>query len=63
MKAEKQRLSGPTIVDVIVSCLIPFWGLIVGIIALIKGEFRRSAWMVGISCALLGLLVAVSMHS
>jgi hypothetical protein len=53
MKLEKATTS-----DIILSIIIPGWGLLIGIIALIKKENQRSLTMLGIS-ALMIFLIAI----
>lgn len=52
------KLEKATTGDIVLSAIVPGWGLLVGLIALIKKEVRRGLTMVGIS-ALMILIIAV----
>lgn len=47
------KLEKATTVDIVLSCLLPFWGIVVGFIALAKGEKKRAGTMILISGILL----------
>lgn len=42
------RLESATKSDIVLSVIIPGWGLLIGLIALMKKEFRRGLTMIGI---------------
>ena len=48
--------------DIILSVIVPGWGVLVGIIALIKGETRRGWTMIGISVALIATIKMLSSY-
>lgn len=53
-----QRLEKATIGDVILSLVLPGWGVLVGLMALCKGEKRRAAAMIAIgTCVILALIL------
>ena len=41
----KKRYSKPTVGDIIFSLLLPFWGVVIGCFALIRGEKKRGQKM------------------
>lgn len=47
------KLEKATWVDIALSLILPFWGLVVGCIALFKGENKRGVTMIAISGVLL----------
>lgn len=49
-----EHLEKATIGDIILSILLPGWGILIGIIALLKGEGTRGGQMLG-----LGVLCAI----
>jgi hypothetical protein len=53
--AKKAKLQKATLGDIILSMILPTWGVIVGVIALIKGERKRAATMI----ALGGVIAAI----
>ncbi|MDD2944060.1 MAG: hypothetical protein PHC51_13975 [bacterium] len=53
MKLEKATTS-----DIIFSVIIPGWGVLIGLIALIKQELKRGFTMIGIS-ALMIIVIAI----
>jgi hypothetical protein len=55
----REKLSNPTIVDILLSLFIPGWGFIVGIIALFKREWKRGMIMLLISIVVIWLLVLI----
>lgn len=52
MKLEKATTS-----DIVLSLIIPGWGFLIGLIALIKAEVKRGLTMLGIS-ALMAFVIA-----
>jgi len=56
-----KKLEKATTADIILSCLLPFWGLVVGVVALVKGESKRAGTMMLISGILLIALFALRM--
>lgn len=52
------KLEKATTGDIVLSVIIPGWGFLIGIVALLKKEFRRGLTMLGIS-ALMILVVTV----
>jgi hypothetical protein len=53
------KLLKPTIGDLVLSFLLPGWGLIVGVIALVKTEWKRGAIMIAISFTLLLIIFSL----
>jgi hypothetical protein len=45
--------------DIILSITLPGWGVLIGLIALLKGEFKRAWTMIGIGIALLAIIALV----
>jgi hypothetical protein len=56
----REKLVKATIGDIILSVIIPFWGLLIGLIALIKGEGKRGGTMMAISVGIMILLILLS---
>lgn len=52
------KLEKATTGDTILSVVIPGWGLLIGLIALIKKEFRRGLTMIGLSLLMI-LVIAI----
>lgn len=50
-----ERYEKATIGDIILSVILPFWGVSIGLIALCKGEKKRAFTMIGIGAVNLGL--------
>lgn len=50
------KLEKATTGDIILSVIIPGWGVLIGLIALVKKEFRRGLSMLGISVLMLIVL-------
>jgi len=55
------KLEKATTGDIILSCVIPGWGLLIGIIALIKRETRRAVTMIAISSILITVIVVLKL--
>lgn len=55
--AKKSKLEKATTGDLVLSVLLPGWGVLVGLIALVKGEGKRAATMIGIGGAELVILL------
>ena len=53
----KTKLEKATVGDIVLSLILPGWGILVGLIALAKSEFRRSTTMIGLSVAVIVVLV------
>lgn len=54
-----KKLQQATWVDILLSLILPFWGIIVGLIALIKGEFKRGLTMIIISIIIVVAFVMI----
>ena len=52
------KLEKATTGDIILSVIIPGWGVLIGLIALIKKELKRGFTMIGIS-ALMIIVIAI----
>ena len=52
------KLEKATTGDIILSVIIPGWGVLIGLIALIKQELKRGFTMIGIS-ALMIVVIAI----
>jgi len=52
------KLEKATTGDIILSVIIPGWGVLIGLIALIKKELKRGFTMIGIS-ALMIVVIAI----
>ena len=52
------KLEKSTTSDIIFSVIIPGWGVLIGLIALIKQELKRGFTMIGIS-ALMIIVIAI----
>jgi hypothetical protein len=52
------KLEKATTGDIVLSVIIPGWGALIGLIALIKKEFRRGLTMLGISILIM-LFIAI----
>ena len=52
------KLEKATTGDIILSVIIPGWGVLIGLIALIKQELKRGFTMIGIS-ALMIIVIAI----
>lgn len=59
---QKMKLSKATTGDIVLSLLVPGWGLLVGLIALVKGELKRAGTMMAISAALIALLIGIGFY-
>lgn len=57
----KKRYLKATVGDIILSVILPFYGLAIGLIALCKGEKARAFTMLTIGVGVLGLLVLSSL--
>ena len=51
------KLAKATVADIVLCVVIPGWGILVGLIALAKREWKRAATMIGISALLLAVFV------
>ena len=57
----KKRYLKATTGDIVLSVLLPFWGLVIGGVATAKGEHRRGRTMMLIGVA--GLIVAIVLRA
>ncbi len=55
------KLESATKSDIALSLLIPGWGILIGLIALVKQEFRRGVAMIGISVLMAIAIIAARM--
>lgn len=55
--APDKKSKPATTFDIVISCIFPFAGVVVGIVALFKGERRRAKTMLIISICLLVVFV------
>ena len=51
------KLEKATAGDIVLSAIIPGWGFLVGLFALVKQEFKRGLTMLAISAAMIAMLV------
>jgi hypothetical protein len=58
--SKKGKLQTATVGDIVLSIILPGWGIIVGVIALVKGEVRRAGTMAAISIAVLAICFALT---
>lgn len=61
--AKTGKLQKATIGDIVLCVIIPGWGILVGLIALAKREWKRAATMIVISAALIAIFVALKITS
>ena len=54
---DRKRLSKATTGDIILSVLLPGWGVLIGLIALCKGEKKRAVTMIAIGVCVLALVI------
>jgi rRNA maturation endonuclease Nob1 len=54
-----KKLEKATTGDIILSIIIPGWGFLIGLIALIKTEFKRGFTMIGIASLVIAILVVL----
>lgn len=59
----KTRLAKATVGDIILSLVIPGWGVLIGLIALIKREFKRGLTMIILGVIMIAIYTAFSMYS
>lgn len=59
--AKPGKLQKATVGDIVLCVIIPGWGILVGLIALAKREWKRAATMIAISSCLIALLVVWSL--
>ncbi|MGH3626906.1 MAG: hypothetical protein ACRDRL_05620, partial [Sciscionella sp.] len=52
------KLQKATVGDIVLCVIIPGWGILVGLIALAKREWKRGATMILISAVLIAIFVA-----
>ncbi len=57
-KNGRKRLSKATTGDIILSVLLPGWGVLIGLIALCKGEKKRAVTMIAIGACVLALIIS-----
>lgn len=57
-KDGRKRLSKATRGDIILSVLLPGWGVLIGLIALCKGEKKRAVTMIAIGVCVLAVIIA-----
>ena len=57
----REKLEKATTGDIILSVLIPFWGFIIGLMALVKGEGKRGATMIGIGIGVFAVWILVNL--
>lgn len=55
------KLEKATVMDIILSVVIPGWGVLIGLIALIKREFKRGLTMLIISAVMIAIYVALGL--
>ncbi|HEY3645379.1 MAG TPA: hypothetical protein VGM16_08585 [Gammaproteobacteria bacterium] len=57
----KSRLQKATIGDIALSVIIPGWGILIGLIALIKREFKRGLTMIAIGVVMVAIYTALGL--
>jgi len=57
-KDGRKRLPKATTGDIILSVLLPGWGVLIGLIALCKGEKKRAVTMIAIGVCILALIIS-----
>ena len=55
----RKRFLKATTTDIVISLILPGWGVIVGFIALLKGESRRAATMIAIGICVFVAIAAL----
>ena len=58
----KSRLEKATIGDIALSVIIPGWGVLIGLIALVKREFKRGLTMIVLGAVMIAIYTALSMY-
>jgi len=53
----RKRFPKATTGDIILSVLLPGWGVLIGLIALCKGEKKRAVTMIAIGACILALII------
>lgn len=53
------KLEKATTGDIVLSLIIPGWGILIGLIALTKQEFRRGLTMFGLSVLVIAVITAL----
>jgi hypothetical protein len=61
--AKGGKLQKATTGDIVLSLILPGWGLLVGLIALVKGEARRAFTMMALSAVLISVYVVYRLNS
>jgi hypothetical protein len=54
------KLEKATVMDIILSVVIPGWGVLIGCIGLVKREFKRGLTMIAISAAMIVIYTVLS---
>lgn len=57
------KLDKATIPDIALSVIIPGWGVLIGLIALVKREFKRGLTMIGIGAVMIAIYVVLGSQS
>lgn len=58
-KEDFMKLEKATTGDIVLSVIIPGWGVLIGLIALVKKEIRRGLTMLGISALMIVVISAL----
>lgn len=54
-----KKLEEATKADIVLSIILPFWGLVIGLVAFLRGEKKRGQTMMGTGLAFLVLWIAL----
>jgi len=57
------KLGKATVMDIALSVIIPGWGVLIGLIALVKRESRRGLTMIGIGAVMILVYTVLNMSS
>jgi uncharacterized membrane protein YhfC len=57
------KLAKATVMDIILSVAIPGWGVLIGLIALVKREIKRGLTMIGIGAVMIAIYTVLNMPS
>lgn len=51
------KIEAATTIDIMISCLVPFWGLLIGLAAFIRGQHKRGKTMMLVSILPLSVVI------
>jgi hypothetical protein len=59
----RKRYTRATVVDIVLSVILPLWGLVIGGLALVKGERKRGFTMIGVGAVFTTLAVLYQLYN